>query len=88
MKRLKLSSIINKKLNMPANGYTYTMHLAFGERALSAILRWLPIKHGKHRILDKFFPKPWIERSQPVVVSIRGFDVVIVTGKQIGRAHV
>lgn len=69
---------------MPANGYTYTMHLAFGERALSAILRWLPIKHGKHRILDKFFPKPWIERSQPVVVSIRGFDVVVDPNDLVG----
>lgn len=58
--------------------------LAFGERMLSLILRWLPIKHGKHRILDKLFPKSRIWRSRPVVVSVRGFDVVVDPNDLVG----
>ena len=42
------------------------------EQLLSILLRNLPIKNGKHRLLDKSFPKSWSKSGKDVYLKYRG----------------
>jgi FkbM family methyltransferase len=46
-----------------------TRQLTTGEAALSFILRHLPIKFGKHRLLGRVCPKTWVNEDPVVVVG-------------------
>ncbi len=52
--------------------------LTFSEKLLSVAIRCLPIKHGKHRILDKTFPRAWHRPDVPVQIFLRGVGNITV----------
>ena len=54
------------------------------ERALSFALRALPIRHGKHRILDRVRATAWVDDDRPVVVPFGDTTVVMDTRDLIG----
>jgi FkbM family methyltransferase len=58
--------------------------LSLVERQASAVLRALPIKHGKHRILDRVLPRPRHRRQQRVSVPFANSRLNIDVGNLVG----
>lgn len=56
----------------------------FSEKLLSLFLRALPIKHGKHRLLDKIAPISWIKNDQPILLSLNGKKIIIDPNDLVG----
>jgi len=50
--------------------------LSFMEKTLSLLLRGIPIKHGRHRILDAICPKVWDGSGSNVAFSFNGCEIV------------
>ena len=44
----------------------------------------LPIRHGKHRLLDTCFPRPWIRDSTLVILNYKGADIYIDVDDLVG----
>lgn len=61
-----------------------TRQFSIGEILLSAFLRALPIKHGKHRLLDWIAPKCWSKDLAPVVISLNGCPVKVNPDDLVG----
>jgi FkbM family methyltransferase len=51
--------------------------LSFRESILSLLLRVIPIKHGKHRLLDIITPKAWSKSGMSVTFLLNGHKVLI-----------
>lgn len=51
--------------------------LDFSEAILSRMLRSIPVKHGKHRLLDRIAPRTWNTSGDLVRVQMLGRDIVI-----------
>lgn len=58
--------------------------LSLSEAVLSFVLRNLPIKHGKHRLLDKLFPSSWNTTSNLVRVKVEGKSILIDMSDLVG----
>ncbi len=58
--------------------------LSFSEASLSLFLRAIPIKHGKHRLLDMIAPKVWDKGDKLVTLSIKGCEVIIDPNDLVG----
>ncbi len=58
--------------------------LSFSEMLLSLLLRGIPIKHGKHRLLDYIAPEHWDRRDRPVTFSIHGHKVIVDLNDLVG----
>lgn len=58
--------------------------LSFGESVLSILLRALPLKHGKHKILDMLTSSAWIKSDKPVSIAIQGHPIVVDPGDLVG----
>ena len=58
--------------------------LTIGEAALSWMLRHLPIKHGKHRILDRLCPKAWVNGDPVVALSFHGNRLTLDLSDLVG----
>ena len=58
--------------------------LSVGERLLSLALRSIPIKHGKHRLLDKICPSAWRGRDLLVWVPFGGHRLRISIDELVG----
>jgi FkbM family methyltransferase len=58
-------------------GEKQSRQLSISETLLSLILRALPVKHGKHRLLDRVAPKAWNKSGKLVTLSIRGCEVIV-----------
>ncbi|WGL15121.1 FkbM family methyltransferase [Microbulbifer bruguierae] len=51
--------------------------ISFSESILSFLLRGIPIKHGKHRILDILSPRIWNKSGKPVTFSLNTHKVTL-----------
>lgn len=58
--------------------------LSLGEKMLSLLLRTLPIKHGKHRLLDWVAPKCWVNDNRPVLISDKGHEILVDPNDLVG----
>ena len=58
--------------------------LTFLESFLSLLLRNLPIKNGKHRLLDKLFPRAWSKSGKEVYLRYRGVKLRISIDELVG----
>jgi FkbM family methyltransferase len=58
--------------------------LTIGEAALSWMLRHLPIKHGKHRILDRLCPKAWVNGDSVVALDFHGNRLTLDISDLVG----
>lgn len=58
--------------------------LSVGEKLFSMALRSLPIKHGKHRILDRLSPKPWVHGVADVYLWYHGSELQIKIDDLVG----
>jgi FkbM family methyltransferase len=54
-----------------------TRQLSFSETLVSLLLRAMPIKHGKHRLLDRITPKAWNKSGDLVAFSLHGRNVIV-----------
>lgn len=54
------------------------------ERAISLALRHLPVRHGKHRLLDKLLPKPMGNGKRTVLTSYHGRALYIDIDDLVG----
>lgn len=62
-----------------------TRKLTFGEKALSLFLRALPIKNGKHRILDHILKVPWgLSTTSNVEFRYKNTDLIINIDDLVG----
>ena len=58
--------------------------LTLGERILSAGIRALPLKHGKHRLLDRICARSWVKREGNVAIKVGGKEIVVATDDLVG----
>lgn len=58
--------------------------LTFSEQLLSGFLRVLPIKHGKHRLLDRLAPAAWCDTSQPVEFEVGQVSCLVDVDDLVG----
>lgn len=58
--------------------------LSLGESLLSLLLRAIPIKHGKHRLLDMISPKAWSRSVMSVTFSFKRYKVFINPNDLVG----
>lgn len=58
--------------------------LSLGEYFLSLMLRTLPIKHGKHRLLDRIAPKIRNKSGKLLLISVHGSEVIVDPGDLVG----
>lgn len=58
--------------------------LSISETLLSLIFRALPVKHGRHRLLDRVVPKAWNKSGKSVTVSIHGCEVIVNPNDLVG----
>lgn len=61
-----------------------TNPLTLGERLLSAGMRALPVKHGKHRLLDRICARSWVKREGNVAIKVGGKEVIVATDDLVG----
>jgi hypothetical protein len=61
-----------------------TRPLTAGEAALSWLLRHLPIKHGKHRILHRVCPKAWVTDDPVVALGFYGKRLTLDISDLVG----
>jgi FkbM family methyltransferase len=66
------------------DGRKQSRQLSFSETSVSLLLRAIPIKHGKHRLLDYIAPKVWDKRDKPVTLSIHGREVIVDPNDLVG----
>jgi len=48
------------------------------------VLRHIPVKHGRHRLLDKTKPKAWSQSSQIVKMNYHGYQIVMDIDDLVG----
>lgn len=70
--------------NKVKDGEIESRRLSLSETLLSLLFRALPIKHGKHRLLDLFAPNVWDKSGKSVSLSIQGHEVVIDPNDLVG----
>lgn len=58
--------------------------LSIGETLLSLLLGAIPVKHGKHRLLDLLAPRVWDKSGKPVTLSIHGCEVIVDPNDLVG----
>ena len=58
--------------------------MTVGEQALSAALRCLPVRHGKHRLLDHVRPRPWVRDTRLVRMRVAGASLLMDPGDLVG----
>ena len=58
--------------------------MSTAESVLSALLRALPVKHGRHRLLDKIKPEHWPHTSTLVKTRYKGHDLLIDADDLVG----
>ena len=58
--------------------------MSTAESMLSALLRALPIKHGRHRLLDKIKPQPWSHTSTVVKTPYKGHQLLMDADDLVG----
>lgn len=58
--------------------------MSFTESTLSVLLRALPVKHGRHRLLDKIRNQPWPQATQLVRMNYRGHDLLMQSDDLVG----
>ncbi len=58
--------------------------MSLTESVLSLLLRALPIKHGRHRLLDKIRNQPWPQATQLVRMNYRGHDLNMLSDDLVG----
>jgi FkbM family methyltransferase len=58
--------------------------LSFGEQVLAAFLKYIPIRHGKHRFLDLFFPASWNPGIKTVRINFFGAQLFIDVNDLVG----
>ncbi len=64
-------------LNVANAGEKQSRQFSFGESMLSLLFRAIPVKHGKHRLLDRITPKVWDKGGKPLAFSINGREVIV-----------
>lgn len=70
--------------NEAKGGEKQSRQLSISETLLSLILRALPVKHGKHRLLDHIAPKAWNKSGKPVRLSMYGCEVIVDPNDLVG----
>jgi FkbM family methyltransferase len=65
-------------------GLSLTRQLTAGEAALSFILRHLPIKYGKHRLLGRACPKAWVKEDPVVAIGFHGKRLTLDISDLVG----
>lgn len=63
--------------NESNTGEKQSRQLSLSEYLLSILLRSIPIKHGKHRILDQIAPEVWNKSGKLIILQIRGYEVIV-----------
>lgn len=58
--------------------------MSIAESMLSALLRALPIKHGRHRLLDKIKPAPWPRTTTLVKAPYKGHELLMDADDLVG----
>ena len=58
--------------------------MSFTESTLSVLLRALPVKHGRHRLLDKIRNQPWPQATQLVRMNYRGHNLLMQNDDLVG----
>lgn len=58
--------------------------MSTAESLLSALLRALPVKHGRHRLLDKIKPEHWPHASTVVKTRYKGHDLLMDADDLVG----
>jgi FkbM family methyltransferase len=58
--------------------------MSTAESVLSALLRALPVKHGRHRLLDKIKPEHWPHTSRVVKTPYKGHELLMDADDLIG----
>jgi FkbM family methyltransferase len=58
--------------------------MSAAESVLSALLRALPVKHGRHRLLDKIKPEHWPNTTTVVKTSYKGHQLLMDADDLVG----
>jgi FkbM family methyltransferase len=58
--------------------------MSTAESVLSALLRALPVKHGRHRLLDKIKPESWPHASGVVKTPYKGHELLMDADDLVG----
>jgi FkbM family methyltransferase len=58
--------------------------MSTAESVLSALLRALPVKHGRHRLLDKIKPEHWANTTTVVKTPYKGRELVMDADDLVG----
>lgn len=58
--------------------------MSAAESVLSALLRALPVKHGRHRLLDKIKPELWSDTTTLVKTPYKGHELLIDADDLVG----
>jgi FkbM family methyltransferase len=58
--------------------------MSTAESVLSALLRALPLKHGRHRLLDKIKPEHWPQASTVVKTPYKGHELLMDADDLVG----
>lgn len=58
--------------------------MSAAESVLSAVLRALPFKHGRHRLLDKIKPEHWSNTSTVVKTRYKGHELLMDADDLVG----
>jgi FkbM family methyltransferase len=58
--------------------------MSTAESLLSALLRALPVKHGRHRLLDKIKPEHWPHASTVVKTPYKGHELLMDADDLVG----
>lgn len=75
---------MTKKSNGKGVGEEQARRLSAGETLLSVMLRTLPVRHGKHRLLDHIAPRVLNKSGKAVSLQVRGHRMVIDPGDLVG----
>lgn len=62
----------------------HSRQLSFFEELVSLFLRLIPIKYGKHRILDKILPKVWNNSGNNIIICYQNRKIVIEPHDLVG----
>lgn len=58
--------------------------MSTAESVLSALLRALPVKHGRHRLLDKIKPEHWSDTTTLVKTPYKGHELLMDADDLVG----
>lgn len=70
--------------NKVKSGKRQLRQLSIGETLLSLLFGAIPVKHGKHRLLDRLAPKVWNKSGKSVTLSIHGCEVIVDPNDLVG----